>query len=255
MKTKLLFTIALITFLSNVTAQEFYNEDIDGDLSDDPSAPTGPFVLEIGDNNTLIAAQAGNPRDVDFFTFTIQEGQELQQLIVDSYNGVDDIGFIGIDSGATTDVDFTNPIVSTLLGGTTYGTANIGSDILSAIGNLSGAEGFTPPLGEGDYTIWLNQTGGPSEVQLSFVVDETLSIDDNDLTNNDITIFPNPSKDNIQISSSQPIQRVMLFDILGKEVKSVKDANTIDISQLKNGLYLATIITQNGSITRKVVKQ
>ncbi len=258
MKAKLLFTIALVTILSSVTAQEFYNEDTDGDLSDDGTVPSGPFVLEMGTTNTLTASQAGNPRDVDFFTITIQEGQELQQIIVNSYNGTDNVAFIAIDSGATTDVDFSNPVASTLLGGATYGTASVGNDILPVMGNLSGAEGFTTPLGEGDYTFWLNQTGGISEVELSFVVDQTLSVDDNQLTDSEVTIFPNPAQNTIQISSNHILQKIVLFDILGKEVKTVENGtntNNIDISQLTSGLYLAKITTQNGSITRRVIKQ
>lgn len=255
MKTKLLFTILLVTLISTVKAQEFHNEDTDGDLSDDPSAPSGPFVVETGTNNKIVATQAGNPRDVDFFTITIQEGQELSQIIVDSYNGSDNIAFIGIDSGDFTDIDFSNPVVADLLGGTTYGPSSEGNDILAIMGNLSGAEGFTPPLQEGNYTIWLNQTGGTSEVELSFIIDETLSINDNELSNNEISIFPNPAQNNIQISSNQLIKKVSLFDLLGKQVKTIENSNNIDISQLKSGLYLAKITTQNGDIIRKVVKQ
>ena len=208
MRTKLFFIVTLFTLLSNATAQEFYNEDTDGDLSNDGTAPSGPFILEIGSSNSIQAVQSGNPRDVDFFSITIQEGQELQQIIVDLYNGTDNVAFIAIDNGLTTDVDVATPVASTLLGGTTYGPASVGNDILPIIGNLSGAEGFTPPLPEGDYTIWLNQTGGISEVRLSFVIgEETLSIDNNQLTDNEITIFPNSAQNNIQISSNQIIQK------------------------------------------------
>lgn len=253
MKTKLLFAAFVALFYTALQAQ-VWDESSDGDLSDDGMAPSGVFTLELNDN-TFIASQRGNPRDVDFFAFIIPDGMELTELIVDNYNGVDDVAFIGIDSGATTDVDFMNPSAGDLLGGTSYGTASIGNNILPAMGNLGGADGFTPPLPEGTYTIWLNQTGGQSTSTLNFVVDETLSLDDNQLGKNEITIFPNPATNVISVRSTQPVQEINLFDIVGKKVRSSKNRSSIDISSLTNGVYLANVITEEGSITKKVIKQ
>lgn len=253
MKTKLLLAIFMVSLLSSMQAQ-VWDENSDGDLSDDGLNPSGPFELSLN-GNTFIANQTGTPRDVDFFAFTIPDGMELSELIVDNYNGVDDVAFIGIDSGATTDVDFTNPSAGDLLGGTSYGTASIGNDILTAMGNLGGADGFTPPLAAGTYTIWLNQTGGLSESTLNFVVDETLSVDDNSIDQNSISIFPNPAKNFIAVSSSENIEEITLFDILGKKILSARNTTTLDMSNLMNGIYLANIQTASGTTTKKVIKQ
>ncbi len=253
MKTKLLFT-TLVFFLFTTLHAQVWDETSDGDLSDDGTAPSGVFTLELN-GNTIIASQRGNPRDVDFFAFTVPDGMELTELIVDDYNGADDVAFIGIDSGATTDVDFTNPSAGDLLGGTSYGTASIGNNILAIMGNLGGADGFTPPLPAGTYTIWLNQTGGESTSTLNFVVDETLSLDDNQLDQNEITIFPNPAENIVSVRSDQPIKEINLFDILGKKVLSSKNTASLDISNLTRGVYLANVITEGGTTTKKVIKQ
>jgi hypothetical protein len=253
MKIKLLLAIFVVSLYSSLQAQ-VWDEGNDGDLSDDGTNPSGPFELSLN-GNTFIANQTGNPRDVDFFAFTIPAEMELTELIVDDYNGVDDVAFIGIDSGATTDVDFMNPSSGDLLGGTSYGTASIGNDILAAMGNLGGADGFIPPLGSGTYTIWLNQTGGLSESTLNFIVDETLSLEDNSLDQNNISIFPNPAKNYIAVSGTEIIEKITLFDILGKRIKSVRNKTTLDISNLTSGIYLANIETPSGTTTKKIIKQ
>ncbi len=253
MKTKLLFT-TLVVFICTTIQSQVWDETNDGDLSDDGTAPSGIFTFNL-DGNIIIASQRGNPRDVDFFAFTIPDGMELTELIVNDYNGVDDVAFIGIDSGAMTDVDFTNPSAGDLLGGTSYGTASIGNDILPAMGNLGGADGFTPPLQAGTYTIWLNQTGGQSTSTLNFVVEETLGIDDNEGAQNEISIFPNPATNTFSILSTEVIKEINLFDILGKKVKSSKNTTSVDISNLTSGVYLANVITERGTNTIKVIKQ
>lgn len=254
MKTKLLSTIAIALLTTTIGAQTLWDENVDGDLSNDNTNPSGAFVLEIGSTNTVIASQMLTPRDVDFFSFTVPENSVLQELIIEDYVSSDSTGFMGIDSGLTTDVDFMSPNPSVLLGGTTYGTSSIGNDILPAMGNLSGAEGFTPPLAAGDYTIWLNQTGSVSEVTINLVLEEVLSVNDNSLTNS-ISLFPNPAQNFIEISSSENIENVTLYNVLGKEVMTTSNSTNLNIASLASGIYLAHITTPAGIVTKKVIKQ
>ena len=253
MKTKLLFTL-LFAFLLTTVQSQIWDEGIDGDLSDEGSNPSGVFVLEADTENIFIANQVGNPRDVDFFTFTVPEDFELQEIIVTDYISSDDIAFIGIDSGTSTNLDFNNPDPADLIGGTTYGTASIGGDILEAMGLLAGATGFTPPLPAGDYTIWLSQTGDISEGTLNFVVGQALSVADNKLVNS-ISILPNPVQNTFQIVSSENIDSVTLYDILGKEIRVARNNSTVDISDLSTGIYIAQITTPTETITKRVIKQ
>lgn len=254
MKTKLLFTLFLGLTFTIAQAQEVWNENSDGDLSDDASNPSGVFTLTQS-SNIFVAAQQGNPRDVDFFAFTVPAGMELIELNVNNYQGADNVAFIGIDTGATSDIDFTNPVPGDLLGGASYGTASIGNNILPVMGNLGGATGFSGPLPEGTYTIWLNQTGGPSESTLDFVVNETLSIDENILNQNSVTIFPNPVQKSIQIEAALEVVLIEIYDVLGKQIALEKNSTTIDASTFASGIYLARITTEAGTITKRIVKQ
>ena len=67
-----------------------------------------------------------------------------------------------------------------------------------------------------------------------------------------ITIFPNPSKDYINISGCN-IQQIVLSSIEGKEILSTV-SKKIDISNLVNGVYFILIKTNNNYVTQKFIK-
>ncbi len=74
---------------------------------------------------------------------------------------------------------------------------------------------------------------------------------------NDANIFPNPAKDKIEIygSSINSTINLQIFDLNGKLVKQINaiENQTIDISGLANGVYLAKINTLNGTKTIKLL--
>jgi len=138
-----------------------YNESEDGNLSDDGSAPT-TITFETGDN-IIIAEQT--PDSPDYFTFSVPDGYELSELIVEDFS-IADPAFIGIADGTTVN----GAEAADFLGGLVYGTGNIDTNILTEIGILEGAAGFTDTLPAGDYAVWLNQTGEASTATLNFVI-------------------------------------------------------------------------------------
>lgn len=80
----------------------------------------------------------------------------------------------------------------------------------------------------------------------------------NKIENYNMSIFPNPSDKEMQISANSEISSYSVFDLTGKLILSQSDinANTAIIPRngLKNGLYLAQISDVNGnSITRKII--
>lgn len=145
-----------------------YEESMDGDLSDNHGAPT---VIQLkGSMDTITACQKGVPRDIDYFTIEIPQDSALHEIELTNYSAADinNRAFIGIQSGTVFSVDANNATAADLLGGLTYGTPNVGNDILASMGTLVGSQGFMPPLGNGKYTIWLNQTGDESCASLNF---------------------------------------------------------------------------------------
>jgi hypothetical protein len=141
-----------------------YDEAVDGDLSGDGLSPT---VLNAGEGtNTLSGTTTAG--DLDYFTFNIADGLQLDSLILTAYSATD-LAFIGIMNGSqfTEPPDITDP--SNLLGWVHIGSFFVGTDILDDIGNGSGAIGFTPPLPSGDYSFWVQQTSDQiTDYSLSF---------------------------------------------------------------------------------------
>lgn len=69
--------------------------------------------------------------------------------------------------------------------------------------------------------------------------------------------YPNPAHNEWNITSTQTITSVRLFDVAGKQIKALQpdDLNAvIDASELSNGIYFANVLTESGSKTVKLVK-
>jgi hypothetical protein len=73
------------------------------------------------------------------------------------------------------------------------------------------------------------------------------------------TLFPNPVTDVLNIKSRHTIDKVEVLDITGRLVKTATFTNTSELtitafSNLNTGTYLIKIITKNGIIIRKIIK-
>lgn len=70
-----------------------------------------------------------------------------------------------------------------------------------------------------------------------------------------ILIYPNPTKDLIYIESNNTINAVKIFDTLGRLVLEQNNpSNQLDICNLSSGLLFVKIKIDNGSLTKKVIK-
>ncbi|MGD1906405.1 MAG: beta strand repeat-containing protein [Leptolyngbyaceae cyanobacterium] len=155
-----------------------------GDFSDDGLAPTdiGALTLQPG-TNTLVATQQGDGepggRDRDYVTFTVPVNMVLSELILANYDAGETgfpQGFIAIDDGTQITLDPTTVTGGAvdLLGGHVYNSGDVNNDILDDLGDGESFgttfDSFTPPLTAGTYTLWMNQGGESSQIELEFVV-------------------------------------------------------------------------------------
>lgn len=79
-----------------------------------------------------------------------------------------------------------------------------------------------------------------------------------DTTNTiDFTVYPNPVKQVLTISSNEVLQAVSLTDLLGKTVfESSGSVKTINIQNLSPGVYILNIVSENGlRATKKIIKE
>ena len=71
-----------------------------------------------------------------------------------------------------------------------------------------------------------------------------------------ISIDPNPSKGTINIRIEKNIDKIIIINILGKEVfESIDGLKQIDISNLKQGIYFIRIQSQGKTFIQKIIKE
>jgi len=78
---------------------------------------------------------------------------------------------------------------------------------------------------------------------------------------NDISIAPNPFNNDLQVLTTVPIKNIMVYNILGglvysKKIENVATAVSLNLANLKNGIYFAIVIDNNGNNTiKRLVKK
>jgi hypothetical protein len=141
-----------------------WNEGTQGDLSGNRNAPTLVPIL-VGDNDLIGSVQGG---DLDYVRVDVPVGMQLAGLVVKSYSGFDQTAFAGVQRGTTFTVDSFAAQPGDLDGYAHFGPAS--GDILDDMGRGFDARGFTPPLGPGSYTFWIQQLGSTTQYDLNFRV-------------------------------------------------------------------------------------
>ena len=147
-----------------------FDEAVDGDIINDPNNPDF-LQLVVGQNR--VNATVVSP-DLDYITINVPDGSELSAIELTEYTSLDDVSFIGMQTGEVFTETPEDPNPANLFGFILFGGALEGGDILELMGANPDAQGFTPPLEAGDYSFWIQDTG-PDLVtyRLSFVVEET----------------------------------------------------------------------------------
>ena len=90
--------------------------------------------------------------------------------------------------------------------------------------------------------------------QIAWYEGEILSVNEN--TMSDFSVYPSPTSGIINIQSKTNIVQIEIYNQLGQLVSSNSDLNTIDISNLNQGVYFIKIMDEQGALkTQKVMKK
>jgi len=96
-----------------------------------------------------------------------------------------------------------------------------------------------------------------NRANITILIDAALSTEE--LVNNDLKIYPNPTKKLIHIKLSQfNKSEASLYDVSGRLVLKQKlesEISKMDINKLESGMYLLQIETENKSITKRIIKE
>lgn len=68
-----------------------------------------------------------------------------------------------------------------------------------------------------------------------------------------VVVYPNPASERIYVSSLQPIERMELYDVLGKKVLSSTRLKQLDVQSLKEGLYMLKVYDATSSTVKRIV--
>ena len=108
----------------------------------------------------------------------------------------------------------------------------------------------------GTYAVTYNVSdangNAAAEVTRTVIIESSLSTEDN--TMNIIKVYPNPVKDKLFISGNETPITVAIYNVLGKEVLSIKNTNKINVQALPSGVYVIRISDGVGQTNRKFIK-
>lgn len=85
--------------------------------------------------------------------------------------------------------------------------------------------------------------------------DPTLSVNDFDLSESQVSLFPNPTNNYFEIESKETLTKVEIYSIQGQIMKNFTTQNQYDISDLSSGVYFVKIKSNNNEIIKRIIKE
>lgn len=97
---------------------------------------------------------------------------------------------------------------------------------------------------------------GKFGAQATYMLDVNTPAGVEDVAMESTTVYPNPATDVLNISTTNNVQRVEIFNMQGQLVKAENGTvNHISVKDLANGLYTVKLTTDNGTSMHKIIKK
>ena len=103
---------------------------------------------------------------------------------------------------------------------------------------------------------WVN--GMPSTANGWMLYLDDLILGTNDVVQNQLSIFPNPVENILNINTTAKVDSIKIFNILGQQLSDVvisENNKQIDVSSLAAGVYMVNVISKATQETFKIIKQ
>jgi hypothetical protein len=107
------------------------------------------------------------------------------------------------------------------------------------------------PATNGNYAAILSYSAC-TDTTTCFAVNN-VSIAENTLPK--VILYPNPTSGLLHIDSDQAIEKIEVYDLLGREVIASGSETQVDLSTLSSGVYLVKVHLENEVHVRKVLKE
>ncbi len=225
-----------------------------------PAASAVPFRLSVYDMARLTAATAGNTDilvahgSTDAPTVDVKAGSTT---LVDniSFGNFCSTGYLSVPVANYT-LDVTDMSGATIVKrySAPLSTLNLGDSAITVV--ASGFLDSTMNSNGKPFGLWVALPQGGNLIPLPSLALPTAVSSIN--ANSNISIFPNPAGDYINVVSSEPIAKISVMDVAGR-ILSEQSANTqekTNISQLAPGVYIVKVVTESGAVsTQKITKK
>jgi hypothetical protein len=131
-------------------------------------------------------------------------------------------------------------------------------------GNSVPVRGFTmPSIAAGNHTLQhtiptavFNQQQGDVYLSVYMQGKSNTALDVKDIKTVDVSIYPNPTSDFVNIRSKTEVASIGLFSIDGKKLAETHGENRIDISPYTAGVYFLNIVMKDGiTFKHKIIKK
>lgn len=265
---KALLTLIFIGSVFTTNAQSYSftlikNSDYNYTVAAVPDFDSGTDKPNLESFGVTILLQEGATVDVDNIVFAYlsldsttpftaaqldaaDPGQDRSATLIASASGVDEL-----DPHAALAII---PLITfNVLGNPTTGEISIldnnSSLAIAAGGTLNSYFSIDPTGGVNAVQSYAGQTG---TTNFSF---STLGVEENVLTDLQVSVYPNPASEYINITTTLELTKVELFDLLGKRVFDTGKTSQIGISHLQKGIYLLKVHTTNGMLIKKIIKK
>jgi len=177
----------------------------------------------------------------DFYSAIVSNGQRLSNgntLICEGASG----HFFEIDSEDNIVWEYISPVSAT-------GIKSQGEE--PSTNTTFRAEKFNL-----DYPAFVGRDLTPGlQIELNPIPEncQILSVDEERISS--ILVYPNPVNGILSINSTLKINKIEVYNILGKLIKNNSINSSIDFSDLAPGIYSVKIIHSNGSVSKKIIKE
>jgi hypothetical protein len=105
-------------------------------------------------------------------------------------------------------------------------------------------------------TAVFNQQQGDVYLSVYMQGKSNVILNVNDIKTTDVSIYPNPTSDFVNIKSPTEVVSLTLFSIDGRKLFENYKENKIDISTYNKGIYILTIVLKDGtSFKHKIIKK
>jgi hypothetical protein len=143
---------------------------------------------------------------------------------------------------------------------------NLSVSILKSIKSNSNTNAISAEINSDEELVLTPQGAGTANIVVSFnsngkVVDKTLTVISSSLAVNgnvkkiNLSIYPNPTTDVLNIKTQDKIVEVSVYDATGKAINTKLIDGKINVSQLLKGNYILRITTDKATYQEKFIKK